>query len=525
MRSIRLKGALLACLLIVVAVSVVAQDAQDPQALLQQATKLYFGQRYDSAMARVEMVLDQEPHNPRAWMLKGHILKAQEDYDGAGAAFENAAEESAAADDKPGQANAWYEIGLVYSAKGEVDAAFEWLFKARDTNTFNVTQIGNDASSHNLREDKRWMELFPSAEAFADPFVEETKVIHVWDGEAEGDAFGWVARNVGDVDGDKVDDFVTTAPFRKREGGPAGKIYVYSGASGKLLWDAEGESPTDRLGMSADTAGDVNADGIPDVAAGAPGGSVAYVYSGNDGAVIHTFKGEEGINYGREAMSPGDVNGDGYSDVLVGAPGDKRNGNAAGAAHIYSGKDGSELLVILGEEAGDGLGSAAGGMSTESHPIIIVGAANAGPGDRGRTYVHNDLSGKPAFIIDADDTGSQLGRMFVSVVGDVNADGEPDIYASDWADAALGPIIVGAWQQSTAAPSGGKVYLYSGKDGKLVRTWTCRVPGDTFGFDATGIGDVDGDGTIDFLLTSGFSPVKGTWTGRTFIISGAEGAH
>jgi len=43
--------------------------------------------------------------------------------------------------------------------------------------------------------------------------------------------------------------------------------------------------------------------------------------------------------------------------------------------------------------------------------------------------------------------------------------------------------------------------------------------GETFGFDATGMGDVDGDGVIDLLLTSGWSAVNGPRSGRMFIVS------
>jgi hypothetical protein len=157
--------------------------------------------------------------------------------------------------------------------------------------------------------------------------------------------------------------------------------------------------------------------------------------------------------------------------------------------------------------------------------------------------------------------------MFISIVGDVNADGAPDIYASDWGDTTLGPntgkvyihsgadgsrlyvfdgeaagdgfgigvsdawdvdgdgyddMLIGGWQNASAAPSGGKLYLYSGKDGSLMRTITGKIPGETLGFDTTGIGDVNGDGTVDFLVTSAYSVVNGWHSGRVFILSGAE---
>jgi hypothetical protein len=80
-------------------------------------------------------------------------------------------------------------------------------------------------------------------------------------------------------------------------------------------------------------------------------------------------------------------------------------------------------------------------------------------------------------------------------------------------------LIVGAWQYAGAAPSGGRAYLYSGKDGALLKTYTGKIAGETFGFDAVGVGDIDGDGTIDLLITSAWSGIKGFHSGRMFIIS------
>jgi hypothetical protein len=80
-------------------------------------------------------------------------------------------------------------------------------------------------------------------------------------------------------------------------------------------------------------------------------------------------------------------------------------------------------------------------------------------------------------------------------------------------------LIVGAWQYSGAAVSGGRAYLYSGRDGRLLKTYTCRTPGDAFGFDAVSLGDIDGDGSADFLITSAWSGVSGFHSGRVFIIA------
>jgi hypothetical protein len=95
----------------------------------------------------------------------------------------------------------------------------------------------------------------------------------------------------------------------------------------------------------------------------------------------------------------------------------------------------------------------------------------------------------------------------VADAGDVDGDGADD-------------LILGAWQHASGALSGGRVYVYSGRTRKLLRTITCRTPGDTFGFDTTSLGDVDGDGAIDFLITSGWSGVNGFQSGRLFVIAG-----
>jgi hypothetical protein len=106
-------------------------------------------------------------------------------------------------------------------------------------------------------------------------------------------------------------------------------------------------------------------------------------------------------------------------------------------------------------------------------------------------------------------TGETAGEGFgtsPSVAGDVDGDGHAD-------------FIVGAWQYGRDAVGAGRAYLYSGRDASLLKTFTCRIPGDTFGFDAVTMGDVDGDGTADFLITSGWSGVHGFHSGRVFIVS------
>jgi hypothetical protein len=52
-----------------------------------------------------------------------------------------------------------------------------------------------------------------------------------------------------------------------------------------------------------------------------------------------------------------------------------------------------------------------------------------------------------------------------------------------------------------------------------MKTFTCRTPGDTFGFDSVAMGDIDRDGTLDFLITAAWSGLHHFHSGRLFIVS------
>ncbi len=524
----------------------------------QQAVGDYFAKKYDDAIAKFSAITVAKPEHGFAWLYLGNSYQAKEDFPNALAAFEKSSEIEAT------KGRAMYSIGTLHASQGNHDEAFKWLLLARDSARVDVTSIGLTKNIEAFKSDSRYQTLFPTPDQYAEPFVESVQVIHDWHGEAEGDQFGWIARNIGDVDGDGADDLTTSAPSNTEGGEAAGKVYVYSGRSGVLLWSATGEAKA-QLGLGIEAAGDVDADGILDVLAGAPGVDKCLVYSGSDGKLLLTLEGEHpGDFFGRKVSDIGDWNGDGHDDLLIGAPRSSSRGKNTGSSYVFSGKDGERLFTWLGEKAGARHGSSAGGMRVDSTGFLVVGAPGAGPRGTGRTYVYNALQAEPFFVIESDSTGSSLGGMFVSVVGDVDSDGVQDIYASDWSNSALGrstgrvyvhsgkdgsrlfaltgeaagdgfgigvadagdvnsdghnDLIIGAWQHAGSAPSGGKCYLYSGKDATLLQTYTGKVAGETFGFDATGMGDVNGDGAIDLLLTSGWSAINGSRSGRMLIVS------
>jgi len=460
------------------------------------------------------------------------------------------------------------KLAAIYTAQGKVEQAFSWLDKAKASRRVDMSALANDPAFTPLRADARYTALLPRPSDFENPFVENVKIIREWDGEHGGDQFGWIARSIGDVNDDGVIDFVTSAPTRPNGGENAGRVYVYSTKDGKLLWSVDGRAG-DMLGNGIESAGDVNHDGIGDVVAGAPGAGKAYVYSGKDGRLLHEFTAEKKEDsFGQHVAGVGDLDGDGYGDVIIGAPNNSATGKDVGRAYIYSGHDGHLIRALSGESAGDQFGSTVSGNPYGNSSLVIVGAPCAGPAKHGRVYVYEAPSLHLKFTIDADETGAALGAMFVSVVGDVDHDGQQDVYASDWSNNAAGystgrvyvhsgkdghrlfsltgdttgegfgtnpgkagdvdgdgydDVVVGAWQYSRVADSAGRVCVYSGKDATLIKTYTCRTPGDTFGFDAVGMGDVDHDGVVDFLITSGWSGIHGFHSGRVFLISSGIG--
>ncbi|MEM7477517.1 MAG: FG-GAP-like repeat-containing protein [Planctomycetota bacterium] len=506
------------------------------------------------------------PDRPAAWYMLGYSRHSQKKYDDAMAAYERANKLA------QGQAaNTQYNMACIYAIRMDKDKAFELLDAAVKAGFTNINLIHSDPELANLKGDKRLEKFKVKWLSDDELFVESSRVIHKWSGEAAGDQFGWIARRVGDIDKDNVIDFVATAPTHNSG---AGKVYVYSSRTGKLLHTVTGE-PGFQLGNSACGLGDANGDGVPDFIAGAPnanGAGAVFVYSGADAKIIHRIDGSaQGGQFGYEVCEMGDINSDGVSDFLVGEMAGNGKVAKAGRVLVHSGKTAEVLFDLKGEEANDGFGNAAAAARLKDGSFLLaIGAQNAGPNDRGRVYVYEVQAAKPKlkFTIEGDKNSVNLGQMFISFPGDLDGDGIPDVYASDFSDNSqvtgggkvvvhsgadgkellaihgsvpgeglgtspsdagdvdgdgIGDLVIGAWQNREGAQSGGKVYLYSASGGgRLLQSWTAKQAGDTLGFDACGIGDVDGDGYVDILLTSAWSNKVGQKTGRVFIMAGDD---
>ena len=207
--------------------------------------------------------------------------------------------------------------------------------------------------------------------------------------------------------------------FNDADGTPGIKLRI---TGGQLGFDAV--LGTANFGRSVANIGDLDGDGVVDLAVGAPTdlaqnrGAVYVLFLNNDGTVkanqkINSTEGgfggvlANGDGFGSSVTSMGDMNGDGVSDLAVGASLTDIGGNAAGATWLlFMNCDGTvadELLIAEGEggltgniRPGERFGAAVtpiGDLNGDGIGDLVVGASHNDDGDgevgeaRGALYV------------------------------------------------------------------------------------------------------------------------------------------
>lgn len=190
--------------------------------------------------------------------------------------------------------------------------------------------------------------------------------IRSWDGPAPFSDFGYSVSFGADADGDTAPDILVGAPLleydtiieKGTERSRRGRVYLYSGFSGAMLrwWDAPERNESD-FGTVAVLGPDANGDGRGDVVVTEPGwGSVqgrAYLYSGSSGELLHQWPDAFIQEFGWSAALGGDVDGDGLADVAFSAV--ELFGDTDGVITVHSGATGETLLTVT--EQWDSVGS------------------------------------------------------------------------------------------------------------------------------------------------------------------------
>ncbi|MCA9443242.1 MAG: FG-GAP repeat protein, partial [Candidatus Omnitrophica bacterium] len=267
---------------------------------------------------------------------------------------------------------------------------------------------------------------------------------------------------------------------------------------------------------------DFNQDGVLDLFVGDPYfdsettelrvGRVTVV-DGSSGAILRIIRSpteqKNGL-FGTAVLRIGDMNGDGSPDLAVGAPGENPGLPPIypGQVHIFDASSGA-LLKTLHSTRPDARGDFGIMLAPFNDP-------NA-PGEV-RFFVAEkaDHVGYWVYLVDAShdipvDTieppifqpsGAHVRSM--ATVPDITGDGVDDLL--------LGRI------HTIAGTSGGSVLIYSGSTGKLIRI--LEPPEDdeglNFGWSVAGCPDIDSDGAPDFIVGA----AKGDSPGIVFLFSG-----
>jgi hypothetical protein len=287
--------------------------------------------------------------------------------------------------------------------------------------------------------------------------------------------------------------------------------FVASIARGQIFqYDIQGNNNSG-FGTSVNRIGDVDKDGYDDFIVGSPydnnnNRGAAIVFSGNSGAEILRLKGANDFSeFGWAVEGRVDLDGDGYPDILVGAPEDS---GSAGYVLAYSPHLSTKLYKITGAP-GSSLGTSIRSLEVDIDgdgiDDFIVGA----PGTNS-AHVYSGKTGSPLYS-KVGQSGSLFGTS-VCRAGDLDGDHVCDFLVGSpyYADSSLGVI--------------GRVSAFSGATG--MKLWSFDGPANDskFGFSIAEPGDLDGDGVADCVVGApGDLDAGGFKTGSITVISGATG--
>ena len=342
----------------------------------------------------------------------------------------------------------------------------------------------------------------------------------------------------GDVDGDGFSDLLAGSQYAG-PGFSTGAVAMVSGKTGEILWTRAGKA-NDLFGRSATAMGDVNGDGVPDVAVGAPWdeppgspqgnlGSVS-VLSGIDGSLIHKVFGPltpgavtAGFGIGHRFGSVGDQNGDGVDDIVVTALTTVTLNDGTVVSYnskLLSGADGSLIAEVPLPPGGTGsaaafqkLGDATGNGWND---FVLTQSGNL-PGHPEFSAIVTVYEGSSLNVLATmgGELPQEVSGFALCIPGDMNGDGVED-------------LLVGSHllQGTTPIPPYGLVRGFCGQTFEPLFVHTPAYTGGDFpalyGRALAGLGDVTGDGLADFVVGSRFSPPTGGKFGSVSVVSPAN---
>ena len=368
---------------------------------------------------------------------------------------------------------------------------------------------------------------------------------------ADGDYYGIDVDNIGDLDGDGVDDIIVGASGDDAGGTSRGAAHIHfmnTDGSIKSTVEINDSTPNGPVlqdsvyyGYAVASIGDIDGDDIVDLAVSARGddryganrGTVHIHFMNTDGSIKSTVEINDstpngpvlslGDYFGISMAGIGDLDGDNVNDIAVGTRGDVGGVDRGAVDILFLNTDGSvkstveiNSTTLNGpvladvDNYGDAIANI-GDLDGDGVQDIAVGAIgdDAGGSARGTVHIHfmntdgsikstieiNDSTPNGPVLMDEDRYGSSVDN-----IGDLDGDGVDDIVVGAAAEDADGTINHGAAHIHFLNTDG------SVKSTVKINGSTVNGPNITtenyYGIEVASLEDMDGNGVKEIVVTA-----------------------